>query len=151
MGRLLSLLAVALAFTITSCKKEVGCTKFGSDNYNPDAIIEDGSCILARDKFLGTFNVQSDCSDNYVLEIIPTVNDSKVLILNLADSLGEIEANIYDQNITIEQQQLNQFVTVEGAGVHLAEDSVSLSFRIRDFRNGGPDIYDCFELFLKVE
>lgn len=133
----------------SSCKQQTGCTKFGSENYDPDAIIEDGSCILARDKFLGRFNVSTTCGDSYLLDVLPSVNENSVLIVNLADSLGEIEARVYLENLTIEQQPLNQFVTIEGAGVSLSQDSVSISFRIRDQRTGSPIIYDCLELLVK--
>lgn len=48
---------MAIAFGITGCKEEVGCTTRTSDNYNPDAVRDDGSCINARDKFLGIYSI----------------------------------------------------------------------------------------------
>lgn len=48
---------MVIAFGITGCKEEVGCTTRTSDNYNPDAVRDDGSCINARDKFLGIYSI----------------------------------------------------------------------------------------------
>ena len=43
--RLLLLSVAFLAFGIQSCKKKEGCTDPNACNYNPDAVVEDGSCI----------------------------------------------------------------------------------------------------------
>lgn len=49
--------AFGLALVFSGCREEVGCTNRKSDNYNPDAVRDDGSCINARDKFLGIYSV----------------------------------------------------------------------------------------------
>ena len=137
------LLIVTLA---SACKKNAGCTKFGTENYDPDAIVDDGSCILARDKFLGQFNVSSDCfSDNYQRTISATSDEFVVTISNLADTLGNVDARIYADNITIDLQTIRTGVTIEGAGVFQEEGVVSISYRIRDSRSGIEIIHDCFE------
>lgn len=42
-----------------------GCTNPSSDNYNPSATIDDGSCLLERDIFLGNYQgAFADCSPN---------------------------------------------------------------------------------------
>ena len=130
----------------TACKKNAGCTKFGTENYDSDAIVDDGSCILARDKFLGQFNVTSDCfSSNYQRSISATNDEFIVTITNLADTLGSVDARIYADNITIDLQTIRTGVTIEGAGVFLEEGMISVSYRIRDTRTGTEIIHDCFE------
>lgn len=146
--RCLALIGILLFFA-SGCKKQAGCTKFGSENYDPDAIIEDGSCILEREKFLGTFTVNSDCQDPYNCTIAEADGDANVVIQGLADTLGEVIAHVYYENLTIEQQQVNTSVTIEGAGVYLGDDSVSVSFRMRRIQNGQETVYDCFEVFVK--
>ncbi len=40
----------------SSCKKDIeGCLDAEAENYNPDANVDSGICVFARDKFLGTF------------------------------------------------------------------------------------------------
>lgn len=58
-----SILAIiAFALTISSCNKDIeGCTDAESENYNPDANIDNNSCVYARDKFIGSFLGALDC------------------------------------------------------------------------------------------
>ena len=46
---------LASSVLLSGCKEETGCTNRISDNYNPDAVRDDGSCINARNKFLGIY------------------------------------------------------------------------------------------------
>lgn len=49
-----------------SCEPKVfGCIYECSENYNPDANTDDGSCILDRDKFIGIYEVFSECRGPY--------------------------------------------------------------------------------------
>lgn len=132
--------------SLFGCKKNAGCTKFGSENYDHEAIIDDGSCIAARDKFLGTFRVYSDCSSTpYYLTVSESTDEYEVTISKLADTLNDVNAQVFGQNITIEPQTVGTGVSVEGAGVSLQQDTLELSIRIRDTRNGTLVIHDCFE------
>lgn len=63
----------------------------------------------------------------------------------LADTLNDVDAEVYGQNITIEEQSIGVGVTVEGAGISIHQDTVELSIRIRDFRGGTLVTRDCFE------
>lgn len=133
------------------CKKNAGCTKFGTENYDPDAVINDGSCILVREKFLGTFEVTSDCFENsYLRSISATTSEFVVTISNLADTLGTVQARVYGENITIDLQPIQTGVSIEGAGVFMEEGRISISYRIRDSRSGVELIRDCFEFCDKL-
>ena len=134
---------------LASCKNE-GCTDFGAENYDPEAVINDGSCILTRDKFLGNFLVSSDCfAEDYFRSITTTQNEYIVVITNLADTLGAVEASIFGENITIEEQTVGNLITIEGAGVYVQDGAISISYRVRDSRNGTEIIHDCLELCQK--
>ncbi|MFT4981061.1 MAG: hypothetical protein ACI9UR_000908 [Bacteroidia bacterium] len=133
----------------SSCKNE-GCTDFEAENYDPEAVINDGSCILTRDKFLGNFQVSSDCfAEDYFRSITATQNEYIVVITNLADTLGDVEASVFGENITIEVQTVGNLITIEGAGVYIEDDAISISYRIRDSRSGTEVILDCLELCQK--
>ena len=135
---------------VSGCKKNTGCTDFGSENYDPDAVVNDGSCILTRDKFLGEFRVSSDCLvDEYNRTVSATQNEYIVVISNLADTLGDVEARVFGENITIDVQSVQASITIEGAGVYIADDRISLTYRVRDSRSGTEVIYDCMELCFK--
>ena len=142
---------IILVVGISSCKKNAGCTDFGTENYDPEAVINDGSCVLIRDKFLGSFQVSSDCfSSGYVRTISITQDKFVVTISNLADTLGNVEAQIYGNNITIEPQSVHTSIIIEGAGVYVEENKISLSYKVRDSRSGTEVIHDCFELCTKL-
>lgn len=138
------------AILASACKKDSGCTQFGTDNYDPEAVIDDGSCIETRDKFLGDFQVSSDCfADNYMRVISVTSEQYTVTISNLADTLGTVNAQVFGTDITIEPQILGTGISVEGAGLFVNENQLSLSYRIRDSRSGTEVIHDCFEVCTK--
>ena len=141
------LLGIFLFISLSyGCEKNAGCTQFGTDNYDPAAVFDDGSCILAREKFVGQFNVGSDCiSSDYTRTIEITSGQFVVAINNIADTLGSVEARVYGNNITIDPQTIDNLITVEGAGVFAEDSTISISYRIRDQRNGVVQIYDCLE------
>ena len=70
----------------SGCREEVGCTNRRSDKYNPDAVRDDGSCINARDKFLGIY---------------------KALLINWPDSLPDA-ANPALRYFTVAEDQLRE-------------------------------------------
>ena len=109
--RNIGLIGVILA-SITGCKNE-GCTEFTAENYDPEAVINDGSCIEVRDKFLGNFAVIPECGlNNYIRIITGTQNKYVVVISNIADTLGTVEARISGENITIDRQLVQASISV---------------------------------------
>jgi hypothetical protein len=53
MKRILIVFIVLL--TLNSCDKEKGCTNANSDNFSASVTQDDGSCVLSRKKFFGTW------------------------------------------------------------------------------------------------
>ena len=86
---LLTVLLVVVSLVISGCKEEVGCTNRNSDNYNPDAVRDDGSCINARDKFLGVYRSIHLCDlDTFNGEMIHDF-DTAQLVTIVEDNLRE--------------------------------------------------------------
>lgn len=122
---------------MSGCKEEVGCTTRTSDNYNPDAVRDDGSCINSRDKFLGIYSIlHINWPDSFPNYINPSTRfmtiaqddlreeEDDIKILNFgADSLV-VRALVSRQTLTIPRQDLSVRgipMTFRGEG-HIDDD-----------------------------
>ncbi len=141
---IVSLIAVLF---LNSCNRKEGCNAFGTENYDPEATIDDGSCIEVRDKFLGSFVVSSDCfAQSYSRTIEITSERFVVSISNISDTLGSVNARVSMDNIIIDPQIIRNGVTIEGAGVYdRTANAVSFSYRLTDIRTGTEVIHNCLE------
>jgi hypothetical protein len=148
---LVPLTAVSLLFI--GCGKQSGCNVFGSENYDPEAIVDDGSCVEMRDKFLGQYAVTSDCiSGAYIRTISETSDRFIVEISAIGDTLGRVKARVSGVNLVLEpeRQTVRSSVTVEGAGLFDEENGVlDMSIRIRDSRTGTTIITNCLDRCVK--
>lgn len=93
-----------------SCEKKPGCTDSRAENYDPDARKDDESCIMPREKFLGSYVASSVCSTTptlqYESEII-AANDnlSDIFIENLGGIINAPVRGIVSGNtLTIPEQ-----------------------------------------------
>ena len=108
---LMLLLFIAVSISFTSCKKEPGCMDPNAFNYNPDAQIDDESCI---DKVIG-------CMDTLAMNYDASVNiddESCEYAYDLAQGLWEInpdceDIDILGQSISL-NDQLPESIDVQG-------------------------------------
>lgn len=104
------------AFALSGCREEVGCTTRTADNYNPDAVRDDGSCVNARDKFLGIYDITHICWPDTMLPLprymtIATddlrVAEDDIRILNFGEDSIEVRGLVNKHFITIPLQALS--------------------------------------------
>jgi hypothetical protein len=97
-GKLTMASLVMFSLTMTSCKKEEGCTDPNSLNYNPDAEVDDGSCEYAN-----SYTVPSEYSFTNVAYPGQTVR-----ILLLKDLVAKINSAT---TTTVTAAELNAIYT----------------------------------------
>ena len=140
--RIMSLFICA-TLALVSCSQREGCTEFGAENYDPDASVNDGSCIKVYDKFVGAYMVDSDCYVGfYRMEVNKTNDDYKVKFVGLADTLEAIEADIIASDFIIRQREIKHHIYLEAAGTAI-DGGISMSYHIRDETSGVPVFKDC--------
>ncbi|MCB0704564.1 MAG: hypothetical protein KDC34_04615 [Saprospiraceae bacterium] len=115
----------------SSCQKE-GCTDPMSDNYNPDAKKDDGTCTPWRDKFLATYSVEQSCTGEAAKTgtlVASASSKGENMVLFSFDGLNFTGTVATSTSIVIESQTINyqgQDVNITGSGA-LTESNKSLT------------------------
>lgn len=120
MRQFLLLTLLASSFLLTSCENE-GCTEPNSWNFNPEASVDDGSCDLWRNQFLGIFEIEENCASNkyiYESQIFPgNFGTASVIITNFADFGVNINAEVQEDFIFIP----NQAFSFDGKNIEIRD------------------------------
>ncbi|MDX2283453.1 MAG: hypothetical protein NW241_04790 [Bacteroidia bacterium] len=116
-------LLAALVLTFASGCKPEGCTDANADNFDPDAQVDDGSCVLAREKFIATYNVNEACpSGNFTYSITITASSTGtngVIVSNFGNFGQPVNGTVNGSSISIPSQTVTASgvaVTVNGTG-----------------------------------
>lgn len=128
--------------TFSGCATK-GCTDETADNYSADATEDDGTCVPARDKFLGTYSVQEACnSGNYTYNVTVVTSsggDLKVIINNLGDFVNVIDAlaTVSGENITLDSE-IYDGRSLTGSG-SINGNVLTITYTITDLGTGDAD------------
>ena len=104
-----------------------------SENYNEQANVDDGSCVYARDKFIGSYNATETCTSgqyNWAMTIETIADDvTKVLTKNFGGFDFAIEALIDGNKITFDFDGIisGTAISIKGSG-ELRADGKTLDF-----------------------
>ncbi|WP_235296123.1 hypothetical protein [Portibacter marinus] len=102
--------------SLDSCRKVEGCTDEAAENYDPDADVSDGSCVYARDKFIGTYAGVLNCQaplpsgEEFTMVISESLtSNSEVLVSfqNLNTPLPELVARVEGDQLFIDPEQVS--------------------------------------------
>ncbi len=96
---LCSLFVLTLAiFALSSCGNDEGCTDPSSANFDPEALVDDGSCTsYARTSFFGNYLGDFDCADPLLSSRLD--NDSLMFSVKEPVSNANVQAIILGLNI----------------------------------------------------
>ncbi|MEM9917288.1 MAG: hypothetical protein AAF990_04290 [Bacteroidota bacterium] len=146
-SRLSFLLSLAIVGLLFACDKDdtepaakkQGCTTVESDNYDPDAEEDDGSCVPWRDKFIGDYDYFRDCGS-----IFPTkTGEMSITVLageqeiQISFDFDTFIAKVTGQNeFTIEEQSVPNSQTVSGNGT-LSNDQFTMSYSFKSTQSSG--------------
>ena len=131
-----------------------GCTDSTATNFNPDALIDDDSCILLNTNRLGTYSVQDSVHgpffdmfyDDYLIQIVQDACDSIGISINnyanITNSLGELNViaqivrdSVYVPYQIIEvpgQDLITDYMTIFESTGYFKEDSIFLTLYYMD-------------------
>ena len=131
-----------------------GCTDCNATNFNPDALIDDDSCILLNTNRLGTYSVQDSVHgpffdmfyDDYLIQIVQDACDSIGISINnyanITNSLGELNViaqivgdSVYVPYQIIEvpgQDLITDYMTIFESTGYFKEDSIFLTLYYMD-------------------
>jgi len=114
----MSMLGLALVTSLDSCQDVEGCTDIEAENYNPEADVTDGSCVYARDKFIGTFVGTLSCQ-------APLPNDEAFTVVIAEGLSNNSEVTVSFQNLTTPLPELT--ARVDGDQLIIDPESVDIA------------------------
>jgi hypothetical protein len=135
----------------TGCAVD-GCTNPNAENYDPDATNDDGSCVLAREKFLGQYNVNESCPSgtySFQINIVASSSGEDAIVINNLGDFGEsVTATVNQSSISIPNQNISEggfTVSINGSG-SISGNILTISYTYDFSGNGETCTMNCTKL-----
>lgn len=109
-----------------------------SDNYDPEAKKDDGSCTPWRNKFIGTYAATETCTgegpDSFTLTVTPSSTSEQGLIFSFAGAGVTFSGTVTGRTtLSIPTQQINidgNAFTLSGTGTISETDLLRLTYTV---------------------
>ena len=109
------LFAMSMVLFTTACGESEGCTDPAAENYDADAESDDGTCVYAADKFIGSYTGSIACgvvlgplldNDSFPFSIVEAPGGGpNDIVINLMGSIPvAFTATVSGDNLTISTQ-----------------------------------------------
>jgi hypothetical protein len=138
--RLLPLLVLTVLATglLSSCQPE-GCTDPMSDNYDPKAKKDDGSCVPWRDKFIATYSGDNACpgtgtADATIVISASATSDDGIVVSSLEAGVIFTARITGQQALTIPSQTIlykGEEVDISGTGTLKNETELEIEYTLK--------------------
>jgi hypothetical protein len=132
-----ALIISSISFS-TSCTKTEGCTDPTAENYDPEAELENNTCVTQRQKFLGLFLADGLCSNGsqsqgYFVEVRKSnQNLDDILLFNVGNNFtNPVIALVSRNQIIIDRQDpdaIGRYISGSGS---IIGTKLTLSYKIK--------------------
>lgn len=141
-----------ISFVFIGCETE-GCQEINSWNYDPEATVDDGSCDLWRNQFLGFYEIEENCGPQkyqYNFSIYEgNFSTSSIVITNFGDFGINLNADVKENFVSIPNQTFinnGNEITVNGGLGEIRNGVLTLNYQFIFNGSANNCIMQCFSI-----
>jgi hypothetical protein len=132
--------------TVTSCNRK-GCTDTIAENYSSKSKKDDGTCVYATEKFVGTYNVTRNCggaTETFSMTVSKSSsNKTQIIISNFGNSGDNMTAAVSESGITFNQQLSG--ISVSGSG-SISGNNLTINYTASNGTQSGSCSMSCIKI-----
>lgn len=128
---------ILLASAVIGCQGKRGCTDSYSDNYDPEAKLDDDTCVPTRDKFVGEYDANGTTSTDMInlspfdQVVVNIVDSTATTPTGLIIGVSNFDAQLYALSAVV-VGTYNLSVTRQSLGAYTYWGEGSISGRVLD-------------------